>query len=486
MSKITLDPEDWRHFRSVAHEMLDDALDKMESARDGRVWNPLPEEMKNGLQSELPVSGLGQEEVRQKLADLLPYGVGNTHPRFWGWVHGAGNPGGILAEMAGAAMNVNSGGRDHGAIYVERQVLEWCRQIMGFPQESGGLIVSGTSMATVIGLKVARDQRLEFACREKGVAGTSLVGYASDQAHACLGRAFDLLGLGSDFLRKIRCDATFRMDPDALAATVAEDRARGLVPFVVIGTAGSVNVGAIDDLMALADIAEQEDLWLHVDGAFGATAIISQEIKKRLAGIERADSLAFDFHKWLHVNYDAGCILVRSGADHLQSFGGRPEYLAGTGEGLAAGSPWPVDYGPELSRGFRALKIWAHLLEHGVDKLARAIDANCAQAAYLGRLVQSSSAFELLAPVLLNIVCFRYISDSAGDLDDLNNNIVISLQERGVAAPSTTDIDGKLAIRVNITNHRTEFGDLDLLLTEAGNIGDVLSGQSRLPGMDGD
>lgn len=482
MKSITLDPEDWSLFRHVAHHMLDDAIDKMESVRDGKVWNPLPEEMKNTLQSDLPTFGIGLEAVQQKLVELLPYGVGNTHPRFFGWVHGAGNPGGILAEIAGAAMNANLGGRDHGAIYVEKQVLEWCRQMMGFPQGTSGLIVSGTSMATIIALKVARDQRLGFECRENGIAGSPLVGYASAQAHSCLGRAFDLLGLGSESLRKIACDSAFRMDLGALVTAVENDRAKGYVPFAIIGTAGSVNVGAMDDLTALAEFADKENLWLHVDGAFGATAILSKQIRERLAGLERADSLAFDFHKWLHVNYDAGCVLIRSGEAHLQAFSGRPEYLTGSGQGLAAGSPWPVDFGPELSRGFRALKIWAHLLEHGVDKLAETIDENCAQAAYLGKRIQDSSKFELLAPVALNIVCFRYMSEEIEELDDLNNTLVITLQEMGVAAPSTTILNGKLAIRVNITNHRTEVHDIDLLLKEAGKIGDKLAGKSRFAG----
>ncbi|MFN2353652.1 MAG: aspartate aminotransferase family protein, partial [Desulfopila sp.] len=412
------------------------------------------------------------------LAALLPYGVGNTHPRFFGWVHGSGNPGGILAEMAGAAMNVNLGGRDHGAIYVEKQVLEWCRQMLGFPEGASGLIVSGTSMATIIALKVARDQQLGEDCRKKGIAGTGLVGYASAQAHSCIGRAFDLLGLGSNSLRKIACDSDFRMDTGALKKAIAQDRKEGYVPFMLIGTAGSVNVGAIDNLSVLAEIARHEKLWFHIDGAFGATAILSKHLGEQLAGLEQADSVAFDFHKWLHVNYDAGCVMIRSQTAHLQAFAGRPEYLTGKEQGLAAGSPWPVDYGPELSRGFRALKIWAHLLEHGVDKLAAAMEANCAQAAYLGRRIQDLSKFELLAPVLLNIVCFRYVPARAGKLDELNTEIVITLQELGIAAPSTTVLHGKVAIRVNITNHRTEIHDLDMLLAEAAEIGDRISGQS--------
>lgn len=473
MDTISLDPTDWSRFRKTAHKMLDEAIDKMQAAREGRVWTPFPEEMKVGLNIELPQKGIGCGAVQEKIADLLPFGVGNTHPRFFGWVHGAGNPGGVLAAIGAAAMNANLGGRDHGPIYIEKQVLEWCRQMMGFPVGSSGLIVSGTSMATIIAMKAARDDRFKGQCRKRGVGNQRLVGYASAQAHACVGRAFDLLGLGSDSLRKIDCDSSYRMDLGTLVEAVRCDREKGLIPFAVIGTAGAVNVGAIDDLAGIGDIAAREELWFHVDGAFGATAILCEEIRPRLKGLECADSLAFDFHKWLHVNYDAGCVLIRSGELHLQAFSGRPEYLAGAGQGLAAGSPWPVDYGPELSRGFRALKIWAHLLEHGTEKIAAAISRNCAQARYLGNRVEESSEFELLAPVALNIVCFRYVDEEIANLDLLNERIVIELQQSGIAAPSTTHLKGQLAIRVNITNHRTDFNDLDILLTEAARIGEA-------------
>lgn len=474
MANKTLDPDDWDSFRNSAHRLLDDALDEMESFREGRVWTPMPDTMKSDLNVDLPKAGISHEELRTMLADLLPYGVGNTHPRFFGWVHGAGNPGGVLAEIIGATMNVNLGGRDHGAIYVEKQVIEWCRQMMGFPEEAGGLIVSGTSMATIIALKVARDQRLDFFSREEGLQGHKLVGYASEQAHSCQGRAFDLLGLGSDALRKIPCDDYFQMDLHALKKAIRDDLDQGFEPFVVIGTAGSVNVGAIDDLESLAEIADKENLWFHIDGAFGATAIICDDLRPRLKGLDRADSLAFDFHKWLQVNYDAGCVLVRSGKEQFRSFSGRAEYLREASKGLAAGSFWPVDFGPELSRGFRALKIWAHFLEHGTEKLAAVIKENCNQAKYLEKRVQDSEYLELLAPVALNITCFRYLAEGV-DLNTLNKNIVISLQESGIAAPSTTVLNGLVAIRVNITNHRTSFADIDLLISEIEKTGRELS-----------
>ena len=398
MADTTLDPQDWDAFRSDAHGILDKALDKMQTARDGRVWTPLPEAMKSDLNVPLPTTPAGNIDVVAQLSALLPYGVGNTHPRFFGWVHGAGNPGGVLADIVAAAMNANLGGRDHGAIYVERQVIEWARQMMGFAKSTSGLITSGTSMGTIVALKVARDRATGFASRHSGAGDAGLVGYTSDQAHACISQAFDILGLGTDALRKIPVDADFRMDLDVLADCITADRAAGLTPFAMIGTAGSVNVGAVDDLNAIGDIAASEKLWFHVDGAFGATGILSDHVRPLLAGMDRANSLAFDFHKWLHVNYAAGCVLIRDGDAHLRAFSDRPEYLAPAMRGLAAGSPWPVDYGPELSRGFVALKIWAHFLEHGTEKLGRTITRNCEQAHLLASLVDVHPKFGTSLP----------------------------------------------------------------------------------------
>ena len=460
-----LDPEDWDSFRAEAHAMLEAALDRMQGAGEGRVWTPLPEVAKAGLNTPLPREGQGVAAVREGCEALLPYGVGNTHPRFFGWVHGSGTPGNTIAEIAAAAMNANLGGRDHGAIYVERQVVEWCRALMGFPEDASGLIVSGTSLATIVALKAAREKALGVGARKAGIGEARLVGYCSRETHACVARAFDMLGLGSDALRQVPVDEAFRMQPEALRVAIAEDRAAGKQPFAIIGTAGAVNMGAIDPLETLADIAAEEGIWFHVDGAFGAMGMASATLRPKLRGLERADSLAFDFHKWMHVNYDAGCVLIRSEADHRRAFAARPDYLEGATRGLAAGDRWAVDYGPELSRGFRALKVWASFVEHGVDRFGALVDRNCAQAASLGRRVEDAPETELLAPVALNIVCFRVLRDGADTaaLDALNAEIVLRLQEAGIAAPSTTRINGQLAIRVNITNHRTSERDLDIL-----------------------
>ncbi len=453
--KKGLDPEDWAAFEAEAQGLLKAAIAQMARASEGPVWQPLPEEMKAALQADLPAKG--SAHVAEALARLLPYGVGNTHPRFFGWVHGSGGAASLLAEITAAAMNANLGGRDHGAIYVEKQVVAWVREMFGFPLGASGLVVSGTSMATIVALKVARDARLN--ARATGVGAHRLVGYASNQAHNCVARAFDMLGLGSDALRAVPVNAAFEMDLEALREMMAADRAAGYEPFLLVGTAGSVNVGAFDDLAGLANIAAEAGLWLHIDGAFGAAGVLSDVLQPRLMGIERADSVAFDFHKWLHVNYDAGFVLVREGALHRAAFEGAPDYLASTDRGLAAGRPWPVDYGPELSRGFRALKIWAQITSLGTEALGAAISRNCAQALKLAEMVDGEPSLERLAPVASSIVVFAH-----RDGDAATEEIVLRLQESGLAVPSVTTVRGRRAVRVNITNHRTRDADLQVLM----------------------
>ncbi|KAL3927159.1 MAG: hypothetical protein SGPRY_002954, partial [Prymnesium sp.] len=494
LSEASLDPRGdhaWDELRESAHSLLDASLDHLVSCSHGRVWTPAPESLRSGLLSPLPRDPSPLSSVCKQMRSFLPYGVGNTHPRFFGWVHGSGTPAGLLPELVAAAINANCGGRDHIGIHLERAVLGWARELAGFPAGCGALLTSGTSMATVIAIKAARDQRMGFeACREGGVcyAGGGgggggeggcrgggvegrLLGYIAEGGHSCAKRAFDLLGLGSSQLRAVPLTPDFGMDLLALRSLVTADRQAGGMPFALLGTAGSVNVGAIDPLNLLADFAEEQDLWFHVDGAIGCAALLSDVARPLLSGLSRANSLAFDFHKWLHVNYDCGCVLVRDADTQLRSFSERPDYLAPNARGLAAGSPWPVDYGPELSRGCRALKVWSHLKVHGTRRLGDAITTNLLHARHLANLVDSQPRLERLAPVKLQIVVFRYCGSTGSGLDAINDAIVVQLQEQGTAAPSTTRISGKLAIRVNITNHRTRFEDLDFLIDEVLRIG---------------
>jgi aromatic-L-amino-acid/L-tryptophan decarboxylase len=471
-----LDPKDWEAFRRLAHCALDDAIDYIRNIRSRPVWLPVPDAVKQRLQESLPLHGQGIEKTYQDFRQLvLPYSTGNIHPRFWGWVHGTGLATGLISEVMTAAMNSNCGGRDHGAVYVERGVIDWFRRIMGYPETASGLLVSGTSMGNVIGLAVARNAHIGAGARAQGVAGfpKKLITYASSEAHSSLAKSLELLGLGNSSLRKIPVTAKFSMETDALREAIREDRLAGLQPFCVVGCAGTVNTGGMDDLETLSEICRAAGLWFHVDGAFGAMCSLSDELKPLVRGIEKSDSLAFDFHKWMYVQYDAGCVLVRDGNLHRQAFATRPEYLQHSDRGLAGGGEWFTDLGPELSRSFRALKIWFALKEHGIRRFAEAIERNCEQAKYLAASVTRNRDLELMAEPTLNIVCFRFRPQGLDEpeVDKLNRHIVSELQERGIAAPSTTQIYGRLAIRVAITNHRSRREDLELLLSSVETIG---------------
>jgi aromatic-L-amino-acid/L-tryptophan decarboxylase len=452
----------------LSHAALDDAIDYLENVRERPVWQEVPHDVRERLRAPMPLEPTPLEDVYAEFArDVLPYPTGNIHPRFFGWVHGSGTPTGALAEMLAATMNSNVGGRDHGAVYVERQVIGWFRELFGFPEESSGVLTVGTSSANLIAVLVARTRALGITVREDGLFGAErLVGYASNASHGCVRRAFEIAGLGSASLRVLPSDALHRLDPSDVLRAVAEDRARGFHPFLLIGNAGTVDVGAIDPLDALADVAAREKLWFHVDGAFGATAMLTPSIAPRLRGIERADSIAFDFHKWLHAQYDAGCVLVRDGELHRETFASTPSYLTRMPRALASGTPWFTDFTIDLSRGFRALKVWFLMKEQGARAVGAAIEENVRLARMLGDAIDADDRFELLAPVQLNIVCFRCRVPGMddGELDRFNDELVIRLQESGSAVTSSTNVGSRRAIRVNITNHRTREEDLAILL----------------------
>jgi glutamate/tyrosine decarboxylase-like PLP-dependent enzyme len=442
--------------------MLDDILDFVEHIRERPVWRPIPEAVRKALREPSPEAPMALEEVHQAfLRYVLPYGTGNVHPGFMGWVHGGGNLPGLLGDMLAAGLNANLGGRDHMPIEVERQVLQWVRQWFQLPPEASGLFVTGTSMADFMAVLVARTAALGPGVRLRGVAGSRLVAYTSAAGHACLARAMDMAGFGSDALRLVPVDRQGRLGLEALREALRRDRQEGLRPFLVIGTAGTVDTGAIDDLAGLAELAAQERLWFHVDAAYGALAILSPELAPLLEGIQRVDSLALDFHKWGQVPYDAGFLVVRDGALHRSTFASQAAYLRQESRGLAAGSPWPCDFGPDLSRGFRALKTWFTLKVHGTRRLGAVIAHTCHLAQALKARVEAIPQLELMAPVTLNIVCFRH---RGPEPDPLNLAIVIEVQESGLAAPSTTRLDGRVAIRVAIVNHRTRMRDLELML----------------------
>lgn len=476
--EATLDPSDWGEIRQLGHRVVDDVTEYLQTLRDLPVWRPIPEEVRREFKSSVPRKPEGAAKAYEDFrSHVLPYPLGNHHPRFWGWVNGTGIPIAALAEMLAATINNNTWGGETSPILVERQVLEWLKELLGFPQEASGLLVSGGSMANLVGLAVAVDAKAGFDVAEEGLSAAPkrLVLYASEEVHSSVDKAVRLLGLGFSALRKIPVDDEFTIDITQLERAIASDRADGLHPFCVVGTAGTVNTGATDPLNQLADIAQREGMWFHVDGAFGALSALSPSLKQLTSGMERADSLGFDLHKWMYLPSEAACTLVRDSEAHRRAFATHAPYLSKQeGGGGVTGTENPFNqYGIQLTRSFKALKVWMSIKEYGSDKFAELIEQNVEQARYLAGLIEESSHIELLAPVPLNLVNFRFVAPGMSEesLDTLNQTLLVRLQESGVAVPSQRLIKGRFALCVANTNHRTRREDFDLLVREVEKIG---------------
>ncbi|CAF4602986.1 unnamed protein product [Rotaria sp. Silwood1] len=473
INNTSLDPTDWLSTRHIAHQMLDSSIESIQTIRSHPVWQPVPIEIRQSIEHEsLPEQGQALSDVcHDVIKHVLPYTRGNTHPRFWGWVMGEGTLGGILAEMIMATMNINAGGGSHSAVFVERIVIQWMRQLFGFPKsDNGGIVVNGTSMASIICMATARRQFLTNVRQDGIVHGPQLIVYASKEVHMCVSKALELLGFGSKAMHIISVDDKFCIKIDELKKTIENDRKNGLTPFCIVGNAGTVNTGAFDNLVELSCIARKENMWFHVDGAFGGLIILDPERHHLVQGIEQADSLAFDFHKWLHCPYAAGCVLIRDGTHLLSTFSVHQSYLADTERGCAGDKPWFCDLGSELSRPFRALKVWFTLKEHGTIKLGQKIADNCQQAQYLASLLEKYQDFiRIFRPITLNIVNFRLEpkeldTSNNESIDVFNNELLADIQLSGIAVASTTRIHGQLYIRVCIVSHRCILEDFDIFV----------------------
>ena len=471
-----LDPQDWSELRQLGRRMVDDMIDHLATVAQRPVWQAMPAEVRRRFQSDPPLDGEGAEKAYRDFQQyVLPYAEGNLHPRFWAWVIGAGSGLGMLADMLAAGINSNLGSGDHAPALVERQVIDWMKQALGFPSEASGLLVTGGSMANIIGLAVARHVKAGINVKEDGLfpAKARMMFYGSSETHNSVVKGLQLLGFGKQSFSPIPVSTDFRIQIPALQDAIGRDTKNGLKPICVIGNAGTVNTGAIDDLAALADLCAEHGLWFHVDGAIGALLAISDKLQPMLHGMARADSLAFDLHKWIQMPYDVGCVLVRDEAQHREAFSEAAGYLSRMPRGLCSGERWFSDYGPELSRGFRALKVWMCLKQHGLRKYGELFEQNVEQAGYLAGLVESTRELELMARGELNIVCFRYrgrVPDEQA-LNVLNRELLMRLQEQGVAAPSVAVLGGRFAIRVSICNHRSRREDFDLFVREVLRLG---------------
>jgi len=366
---------------------------------------------------------------------------------------------------------VNVVGGPLASTMLEMQVTAWMKGLLGFPMEAGGILVSSGSMANLMGLTVARNT-MAGDTKQLG-ARRGMTVYGSEEMHVCIQKAVEMLGIGSDNLHKVPVDSEYRINIQALEERIREDRAAGLEPFCVVGNAGTVNTGSFDDLGALADLCSREALWLHVDGAFGAWASIVPELRHLVEGLERADSVAFDLHKWMYMPYDVGCVLFKRQSDQVKTFSNRPDYFSMSKDT----PPQFADFGFELSRSFRALKVWMGLKENGVAKYSALVKQNVDQAGYMKTLVGSRPELELMAPVPLNTVCFRYRGKGIPEpvLDELNKGLSRRLMFSGAGAASETKVNGRLALRVCITNHRTTRRDLEEFVEAAAQMGAMMA-----------
>ena len=465
-SDRTLDPTDWSAFRALAHRMVDDSLDFLESLPNRPAWAPVPSDIRETLSAEpVPFAPQGNDATyAQFLTQVLPFTNGSRSPRFFGWVQGNGTPLGMMADMLASGMNAHMAGFNDSARLVEERVIAWMAELMGLPSGAGGLLMSGGTLANYMGVAVARHAKAGFDVRTEGaLGGPRLTVYASTEVHSWAQKCLELLGLGAASLRKVPVDEVFRVDVGAMRAMIADDRAAGLRPICVIGTAGTVNSGATDDLNALADLAQNEDLWFHVDGAFGAMARLSPVLAPVVRGIERADSVALDLHKWGFLPFEIACVLVRNAETQRDAFSLTPSYLRDEGRGVIAGGLTFAERGPELTRGFKALKAWMSFKAHGVDAIGAIIEQNVMQARAFADRIAQVPGIEVCAPVSLNIAVWRWVARgfSGEQCDALNRELLLRIQESGLAVPSGSTMRGRYVIRTCITNHRTRWADLE-------------------------
>src|SRR5262245_48646705 len=458
--------------RRVAHRVADMLADYLEALPERPVFAPVPvDAAARFAHASLPAIGSEPDAILDEFAQSIgPYPFGNGHPRFWAWVNSPPAVMGILAETLAAAMNPSVAGGNHAAVHVERQVVRWFVEMLGLPPTTMGLLVSGGSMANLTALAAARPAKAGFDVRARGLQSGDqrLVVYMSEEGHGCIRKAAEVLGIGTESLRIVPVNERLEMRVDVLADTIDRDVQAGNRPVAVAASAGTVNTGAIDDLEAIARVCRDRDLWLHVDGAYGAAAVLSERYRDRLRGLALADSVALDPHKWLYVPVEAGLVLVRDGAHLRSAFSLVPPYLRTDGDPHGVGGPpWFSEFGFQQSRGFRALKVWMKLKYYGAVGYARAIAQDLRLASYLADRVNADADLELMAPPSLSVVCFRVVpAGVVGDerLNELNKHVLERLQLGGRAFLSSTLLRGRFVLRACIVNPLSAQGDVDAML----------------------
>jgi aromatic-L-amino-acid decarboxylase len=463
-------------FRRLGYEAVDIAARYLAELPNQQVFRRMEERQRDAIMDmPMPYAPLSGDEILRKVAgEVLPHPMGNGHPRFFGWVNSPPAMMAVITEIIAAAMNPSCAGGDHAAIYLEHCVIRWLMELLGFPiSGSAGLLVSGGSAATLTALAAARHRALRqlgIDVRRQGVCGDHprLRLYASTQVHSCVQKAVELLGLGSECIRWIGVDQDFRLPLDGLREAIEEDRRQGWYPFCIVANAGSVHTGAIDPLDDVASLASESGIWVHVDGAYGAAGVLDPDSAPWFAGIERADSIALDPHKWLSVPVECGCVLVRDGPLLRDAFSLVPPYVR-TEPGKGIGNlPWFSEYGFQQTRGFRALKLWVTLAHSGTAGLRQQVARQIGLARHLETRIKAIPELELRSKGQLSIVCFRYlppelVADEEA-IDALNKKIMERVQSDGTAFLTNTTLAGRFVLRACILHYGTTERDIDTML----------------------
>jgi aromatic-L-amino-acid decarboxylase len=456
----------------IGYRVVDLIAEHVTRLPEDPVFRPVPPDLQQRFQcTPAPVMGASPDEILAEFSETIePFPFGNGHPRFWAWVNSPPAVMGIFGDALAAAMNPSCAGGNHAAIYVERQVTGWFREMLGLPAEAKGLLVSGGSMATLTALAVARHVKSGIDVRANGLrdAAQPFAFYLSSESHACARKAIELLGFGSAAIRTIPAGSDYCMNLEALDLALTDDRARRITPIAVVASAGTTNTGAIDDLDAIAGICRRHDAWLHVDAAYGGPAVLTAEYAHALRGLGQADSVALDPHKWLFVPVEAGLVFLRDADAMRSAFSLVPPYLRTDGSTTGVGGPpWFSEFGFQQTRGFRALKVWMTMKEFGLAGYKAAIEENIALARYLADRVRSSPDLGLTAPPSLSVVCFRLLGRSVANEDAvaaLNRSLLERLQLGGEAFLSSTELQGRFTLRACIVNYRSTRRDVDRML----------------------
>jgi glutamate/tyrosine decarboxylase-like PLP-dependent enzyme len=480
-----MDKWNWSNdeIKRVGYRVVDMISDYLTTLPSRPVFQPCPPELIDSFADPSPPQqGEDADALLDEFASrVAQFPFGNGHPRFFGWVNSPPAIIGVFAEALAAAMNPSCAGGNHAAIYVERQVLQWFKTLIGFPEEgSMGLLVSGGSMASLTGLAVARHVKLP-GVRTEGMQNLRrrAVAYMSAEGHTCIRKALELLGFGSENIRAIPVDSSLKMQVSELEGTIRRDLESGDIPVVVAANAGTASTGAIDPLEEIRDLCRRNGVWFHIDAAYGGPAVLTARYKRELSALKDADSLALDPHKWLYVPVEAGLSLVRDGAAMRDAFSLVPPYIRTDGQSAGVlGLPWFSEYGFQQTRGFRALKVWMALKFHGVDGYTASIERDLVLSDQLAKRVRESDDLQLVAEPSLSIVCFRYapppVRDDEDKLNQLNKRLLEAVQLSGAAFLSSTTVRGAFCLRACVINHRSTEQDIDALVTQIEQTGKMI------------